>query len=229
MERIIISLGGSLIVPDNIATDFLIKFKELILNHVSQGLAFVIITGGGAPARRYQAALTALNPETTAEERDWIGIHATRLNGEFIRRIFNEAEPMVVLDPATFPETKKPIIVGAGWKPGCSTDFDAVLVAEHIGAKKIINLSNTAYVYDADPKTNKDAKPQPSLSWKAYQDIIPKEWQPGLNTPFDPIASQKAADLGIEVAIINGENLKSLDAYLRGEPFEGTRLGNGEN
>ena len=36
-EIIIISLGGSLIVPDNIDIDFLKDFKKLVLSHVEKG------------------------------------------------------------------------------------------------------------------------------------------------------------------------------------------------
>ena len=43
-ETIIISLGGSLIVPDNIDIDFLKDFKKLILSQVEKGKKFVIIT-----------------------------------------------------------------------------------------------------------------------------------------------------------------------------------------
>lgn len=46
-ETIIISLGGSLIVPDQIDTNFLKDFKTLVLSNVAKGKKFVIITGGG--------------------------------------------------------------------------------------------------------------------------------------------------------------------------------------
>ena len=43
----VLSLGGSLIVPEAIDTEYLIQFKEFVLKHVDQGEKFVIICGGG--------------------------------------------------------------------------------------------------------------------------------------------------------------------------------------
>ena len=48
---IIISLGGSLIVPEEIDIAFLEGFKEIILREVQAGKRFVIITGGGKICR----------------------------------------------------------------------------------------------------------------------------------------------------------------------------------
>ena len=42
-KRVVVSVGGSLIVPDAIDTDFLIRFKALILDKVKEGFTFSII------------------------------------------------------------------------------------------------------------------------------------------------------------------------------------------
>ncbi len=72
LRKIVISLGGSLIVPDEIDSAFLKKFKEIILEHDEK---FVIICGGGSIARKYQKALTEINGDNQ-EAQDWIGISA---------------------------------------------------------------------------------------------------------------------------------------------------------
>lgn len=224
-ERIIISLGGSLMVPNTIDTDFITRFKNLIINHVEAGKSFVIITGGGKVCREYQAQAMELNPKHTTDDLDWVGIYVTRLNGMLLRVAFGDkADSHIVTDPGTFPQTTKPIVIGAGWKPGWSTDYDAVMIAEKISSHTIINLTNIDYVYDGDPKKDSTAKPQEHLTWKQYRGIIPAEWSPGLNTPFDPIASKKAEEFGIEVAIIGGQDLDRLDKYLSGKSFIGTRI-----
>ena len=46
-----------------------------------------------------------------------------------------------------------------GWKPGFSTDNDAVVLAQRFSAGTVINLSNIAMVYSADPRKNTDARP----------------------------------------------------------------------
>src|SRR3989344_2183049 len=189
-ETIIISLGGSLIVPDQIDVDFLRDFKALILGHVKEGKKFVIITGGGKINNRYNAAAKALG-EPSDEDLDWIGIAALKLNAELLRVIFAEYANKKVVDNFSKAFTfEKSIVIGAAYEPGKSSDWDAVECTKTIGAKKIINLSNTDYVYDSDPKINPEAKKIEKISWPAYREIIPKEWTSCLNSPFDPIASR---------------------------------------
>lgn len=224
METLVLSLGGSLIVPDNVDAKFLREFVGLILKHVEAGKKFVIITGGGKVCRRYQDAAKEIR-EMSADELDWIGIHSTRLNAQFLRVLFgDQAEPEIILDPSLPLEMKKPIVLGGGWQPGFSTDHDAVVLAKQLGAKRIINLSNIDYAYDKDPKQYPDAKKIENISWAEYRELIPKEWNPGLSTPFDPVASQLAQAYGIEVAIINGRNIENLEKCLEGQEFLGTRI-----
>ena len=189
-ENIIISLGGSLIIPEEIDKDFLKSFKELIISHVKKGKKFVIITGGGKVCRKYQSAAQELS-SPSHEDLDWIGIASLKLNAELLRVVFSElANKKVVDDLANGFSFENSIVVGSAYEPGHSTDYDAVLAANTVGAKKIINLSNTDYVYDKDPKTNPDAKKIEKISWAEYRALIPTEWNPGLNSPFDPIASE---------------------------------------
>lgn len=221
---IIISLGGSLIVPEEIDISFLREFKALIESHVSEGKRFVIITGGGKINRRYNDAAKALS-DPTDENLDWIGIAALRLNAELLRVIFaDQAEEKVVNDLTEPFKFDKPLVIGAAYEPGKSSDWDAVQCARTIGAEKIMNLSNTDYVYDSDPKLNPDAKKIERISWGEYRKLIPLEWTSRLNTPFDPVASRAAEEMGLEVDILNGKNIANLDKCLRGEEFVGTKI-----
>lgn len=221
-ETIVISLGGSLVIPDSIDIDFLKNFRDLILSQTEKGKKFIIITGGGKIAREYiNVVKNITNP--TDDNLDWIGIAVTRLNAELLRVVFGESAcPKVIIDPDSINEMNKPIMLGAGWKPGNSSDLAAVHSAISVGAKKVINLSNTDYVYDSDPKTNPSAKKIEKISWKDYRSIIPEEWNPGLNTPFDPVASKKAEENGMTVIIMNGKSLQNLVKCLEGEDFMGT-------
>lgn len=223
-ERIVISLGGSLIVPEDIDSDFLKKFKEIILSHVSKGKKFVIITGGGRTCRKYNDALTEVNGSITPLELDWLGIFVTRLNAHMLQMVFGEelAQMKIIKDPTMDIDLSTPIRVGGGWKPGHSSDGAAIGIAKKIGAKKVINLSNIDHVYDSDPRENPDAKMFEQISWDEYLKIIPGDWSPGLSSPFDPIASRDAKGSGIEVVVMNGKPGENLDKYLNGEKFEGT-------
>lgn len=221
-EPIIISLGGSLIIPDEIDVIFLKNFRELILSQVNNGGKFVIVTGGGKICRKYQnVAKEISNPSN--EDLDWIGIASLKLNAELLRVVFGEyAHNKVIPNLSESFSFEKPIIIGSAYEPGQSTDWDAVLAAKNIGAKKMINLSNTDYVYDSDPKTNPNAKKIERISWAEYENLIPKDWNPGLNTPFDPIASKQAELIGLEVAMLNGKNIENLKNYLDNKEFIGT-------
>ena len=139
-EIIVISLGGSLIIPENIDVDFLKDFKNLILSHVEKGKKFVIITGGGEVNRRYNKAAKELaNPSD--EDLDWIGIASLKLNAELLRVIFGKYAHSKVIDNLGAPFSfDKNVVIGSAYEPGKSTDWDSVLAAKHLGARKIINL-----------------------------------------------------------------------------------------
>ncbi len=223
-ERIIISLGGSLIYPDAIDTEFISAFASLMRSYIAKGKSFVFITGGGKVCRRYQEALKQLRDIETVD-LDWMGIATTRANAMLVKLVFKEeAHSEIILDPNDAKGVSSSVIVGAGWKPGWSTDYDAIEMAIATGATRVINLSNIDFVYTADPRTNPDAQKIENATWAEYRKLIPSEWTSGLNAPFDPIASKYAEENGITVAILNGKNLDNLARYLDGDAFLGTTL-----
>lgn len=223
-ETIVISLGGSLIVPEEIDIEFLKSFRELILSEIQKGKKFILITGGGKICRKYQNVAKELT-NTSNKDLDWIGIASLKLNAELMRVLFSEfANPEVISDLSSDFSFEKSIVVGSAYEPGHSSDYDAVLGAKKVGAKKIINLSNTDYVYDSDPKTNPNAKKIEKISWSEYRKLIPTEWHPGLNSPFDPTAAILAEEEGITVITMNGKPIDNLKNCLSGGEFFGTTI-----
>lgn len=228
-EIYIISLGGSLIVPKTgIDWKYLKRFRELIIKQIKKGKKFVIITGGGNTARAYQNASGKVT-KLTAEDKDWIGIHSTRLNAHLVKTIFREyAHPRINKNPKTKANLKnhfksgEGLMVAAGWRPGWSTDYVATILAERLNAKTVINLSNIDYAYDKDPNKFSDAKKIKETNWKEFRKIVGDKWDPGLNAPFDPIASKNAEKQGLEVFIMNGKKIKNLEKCFKGEKFSGT-------
>jgi uridylate kinase len=221
---VIISVGGSLIVPNEIDIEFLKKLKVFILGRIEKGESFIIIAGGGKSARRYQEAAKNVT-ELTHDDLDWLGIHATRLNGHLLRSIFYEqAHPIINTNPNEPVPTTHSVVIAAGWIPGWSTDYDAVLLASNVGAKKVINLSNIDYAFTADPKKDPNATPIEKSTWPDFRKLLPDKWDPGLSSPFDPMAAKEAEALGLEVAIMNGEKLDQVANYLDGKPFIGTLI-----
>jgi len=222
-EAIILSLGGSLIVPQGkIAVNFLKNFKKLILKLLKQGYKIVIITGGGGVNRQYNKGAQKIT-KIKDLDLDWLGISITKVNAELIRIIFSKyAYPQVIADPNTKIKTNKKLIIASGWKPGCSSDKDAVLWAKNLKAKTIINMSDINYVYNKDPDKYADAKPLKQINWKDFLKIVGTKWSPKTSAPFGPPASKLAYKLKLKVIVLNGKKLKNLENYLKGKSFQGT-------
>lgn len=219
-ETIIISLGGSLVAPGEIDLGFLKNFKRAIGKHLKEKKFFILV-GGGKPARNYQKALLEFGAKSS--DRDWTGIDITRLNAQILKQVFvANCYSEIITDPTKKIKTNKSVIVGAGWKPGWSTDYVSVLIAKLYGIKTIVNLTNIDYVCDKDPNKFLDAKPLKEIDWKTFERIVGDKWSPGLSMPFDPRASKIAARAGLEVIIINGKKLDRLEDFLNNKPFIGT-------
>lgn len=224
----VLSLGGSLVVPNGgIDTEFLMAFNKFIRHQVSEyNRRFFLVVGGGATAGQYiNAGKTVVGSELTNEDLDWLGIHSTRLNAQLVRTIFRDiADPRVIKHYEIILKVDRPVVIAAGWKPGWSTDYDAVTLCQDYGVPDILNLSNIDKVFDKDPKKFPDAKPIDEISWKEYRKMVGDEWSPRLNLPFDPIASKLADELKLTVKILNGKNLDNLARALDGKPFVGTTI-----
>ena len=117
------------------------------------------------------------------------------------------------------------VLVAAGWKPGFSTDTDAVYLGEKFDAKTIVNLSNIEKVYTDDPRKNPDAKPLDTIFWADFRKMVGDEWTPGKNCPFDPIASKKASELSMKVICAGGKNIPNIQAILEDKEYFGTTIG----
>lgn len=229
-DKVIISVGGSLIVPhEGINTQFLTKLNNFIRKQLldNPNRQFFLEVGGGATARLYRdAGQEVIGHELTRDDLDWLGIHATRLNAQLIRTVFRDiAHPYIIKKYEIIRKVTEPVVVAAGWKPGWSTDYCAMLLGEDYGVKTVLNLSNIKQVYTDDPKKNPDATPIEKISWKDFRKIVGDEWTPGLNAPFDPIAAKKAEEMGATVVVMSGDDFENIENYFEGKPFVGTTIG----
>jgi len=220
-RTVMISLGGSIIVPDEIDVEFLKGFKKVIMDFVEKGNKAIIVCGGGKTCRRYQDAAAKVS-NLRNEDLDWIGIHTTRLNAQLVKTLFlGIVNEKIIHNPNKKIEFKKKVLIASGWKPGWSTDYDAVRLAHNFNVKTLINISDVPYIYDKEPKNNHDARPIKDISWKNFRKMVGDKWDPGLNVPFGPIAAKEAEKLKIKVIII-GTDLENLKNLLEGEEFNGT-------
>ena len=222
-KTFVISLGGSLIVPDSIDTIFLNRFFKLIRKQVALGHKFILVCGGGKTARQYIQALNKISTSSSAEQLDWMGISATWVNAKLIQLALADLSyPEIISDPNQKVNFKQKVLVAGGWKPGRSTDDDAVRLAKSYDSSTVINLSNVDYLYNSDPKKNRNAVKIENISWKNYLDMVGKKWDPGANFPFDPVAAQFARKHKKQVIIANGNNLPNLQRILGAKSFLGT-------
>src|SRR5688572_25176331 len=93
-QKIIISVGGSVIVPNNgITIKFLKKLNKFIRDQLAknENRQFFLVIGGGSTARHYRdAGKDVVGHDLTFWDLDWLGIHATRLNAHLVRTIFQD-------------------------------------------------------------------------------------------------------------------------------------------
>ena len=225
-KTIVMSLGGSIICPDKINIEFLKEFKNIILKELKENnTRFILICGGGMTARNYISSAKKLGVQDS-DELDWMGIHATYLNASIVKTMFKEdAYEYIINNPTTKFEPDRNIIVASGWKPGFSTDMDAVLLAKQFNADTVLNVSNIDYVYSADPKKDSNAIKIDKLTWKEYLNIIGEEWIPGKNAPFDPVASKEAMENNITVRMITA-TIENIKKYLETDESIGTIIKN---
>ena len=242
MTTKVLSVGGSIIAPDSPDVDFLSRFSAMVTDYLlkNEDARLIFVAGGGAPARVYQNAYREVlkkfndiqkkntiysSDDETNNACDWLGIMATRLNAQILKTVFGPlCKQEVVTDPTAVNDFTGRILVASGWKPGFSTDNDAVLLAEKFNADTVVNLSNIEKVYTDDPRKNPDAKPLDKISWADFRKMVGDEWVPGKNCPFDPVASKKASEMNLKVICAGGKNIENIRAILDGKDYIGTTI-----
>jgi uridylate kinase len=224
-NEIVIALGGSIICPKEIDSNYLRQFYLSIKKEIKKGSKFIIITGGGDIARNYQKSAQLIN-RVPNRERDWIGIYATYLNAHLLKAVFKkEAHPSIFNDRFKVKDFNGySVIIGSGWSPGWSTDFVATQIAVDLKIEKIIILGKPDYVYTKDPNKNKDAKKIEEIKWDDYLKMIPSRWRPGMSMPVDPVAARLAKKEKREVIVADGKNILNFRKILRNKKFNGSRI-----
>lgn len=222
----VLSLGGSMVsLSQGINTNFLRKFKKLIEERIELGDKFIIVVGGGFNARNSIQEAFKVNKFLSSNDQDWIGISATHLNANIVKSVFGElAYPVLIDNPKIKIKSTKSLFFSGGYLPGNSSDFVCSVLSKTYNVKDIINISNIDYVYSKDPKKHKDAKKIEEMNWSDFLSIVGDRWVPGLNSPFDPVASKFCQKEGKRVIILNGNNFVNLNNYLSGKKFKGTKI-----
>ena len=222
-KRFVIALGGSVICPKEIDSSYLRRFSQFIKREIRKGHKFIIVTGGGYTARNYQKVSMGIN-HVSKEDRDRLGVYATKLNACLLRTIFRKEANLAIFDERFKIKTfgTYSVIIGSGWKAGNSTDYVAVRIANDFKIRKVIILGKPDYVYTSDFQKDKKAKPIEKITWKDYLKLIPSSWSPGLSAPIDPVAAKLAKKENMEVIVADGKDLNNLKMILEEKKFKGT-------
>jgi len=222
----VLSLGGSLIIPNEINLKYLLNLKIILIEN-SKKYKFIITCGGGKTARIYINALKKGNINELFQS--FIGISCTRTNARFMNYLFNldNEKGIPHTTKSLIKEIKKKDILFCGaleYKPNQTSDSTAALLAKRFKTD-FINLTNVKGLYNKDPSKYKDVELIKKISWKQFDKLINKiKFKPGQHFVLDQNASRIIKESKIKTFLL-GSNLKELKKLLEGKEFEGTIIG----
>lgn len=221
MEKVVVSIGGSILVPGENDSDFIGKLASM-LSEIKNEVQIAIVCGGGKTARYYANIAKELGGDTYSQ--DIVGIGATRLNAQLLSLALGEMPDKVPEDPEELASNSKPgrIVVMGGTVPGHTTDAVSAMVAKALGADRIVNATSVDAVYTDDPRTNPDAEKILDMTIQDLENIVYKEHGASRSSVFDPLGVQIAKENRIDILIVEGRNLDELRNAIIGNDIKGT-------
>ena len=223
MEKVVVSLGGSVLVPDDDDARYLTDLAALLVDAASRVRLFAV-TGGGRPARYYIETGRALG--ISERTLDGFGIEVTRLNARLLGAALGgkaNRTPASTYAEATRLAKRFPIVLMAGTRPGHTTDRVSASLARVVRADRIVNATSVDGVYSADPRSHPDAK---LLERIGFEDLVrlagERHTTAGPSVVFDPMAARVVARDRIPLRVVHGRDLPSLRSAILGGPFHGT-------
>ncbi|PIP22740.1 MAG: UMP kinase [Candidatus Nealsonbacteria bacterium CG_4_8_14_3_um_filter_39_7] len=217
--KIVFSVGGSLVCPDEIDNGYIEKLSKFI-NKLAKKHRIYAVVGGGKTARKYVASLR----EFKANEFfcDMLGIEITRINACLLISALNLSY-MPYRKIVDASESAERIVIMGGTHPMHTTDGVAAMLAENVSADYFINLTNIDYVYDKDPNKFRDAKKLETVSYDELISISNQaEMKAGANNVLDLLAAKNIKRSSMKTFIINGKKLENVEKAIEGKKFIGT-------
>ncbi|MFH1222458.1 MAG: UMP kinase [Candidatus Micrarchaeota archaeon] len=219
---IVLSIGGSCVNPDGKPDVAFVKSIAALIRKSNE--KFGILVGGGRVARDYAAAARELG--ASEFDADEIAIVSTKQNAMLIVQGLKDIAYPVALND--FTKARKAalssrVVVMGGTIPGITTDTDAVLLAEAIGAKRLVNISNVSGVYSADPKKDPKAKKFDRMSYDelAALGVASDKRMAGTNFIFDMLACKLISRSKIEAHFVS-KDMKEIENAINGKKHGGT-------
>ncbi|UUX91939.1 UMP kinase [Methanoplanus endosymbiosus] len=218
MKTIVLSVGGSIIVP-SLESNKISEFAS-VLKSLSEKFKVFVVIGGGGEARRYISVARSLAiDEATCDE---VGIMVTRINASLLSwALGDDASPAVAEnynDALLYSKTSRIVIMG-GITPGQTTDAVSAVLAERSGADLLVNVTSIDGIYSDDPKKNSEAVKFDSLTHDELVDIVSSgKMKAGSNNIIDLVAAKIVQRSEIPLLVIDGRDPAAFkSAILNGE------------
>ncbi len=223
MEKVVVSLGGSVLVPGDDDARYLRDLAAL-LRGVSTRVKLFVVTGGGRIARYYIETGRALGiRERTLDE---FGIAVTRLNARLLGAALSgqaNREPAKTYAEAAKLARRHPIVIMAGTRPGHTTDRVSASLARFVHAARVVNATSVAGVYTTDPRKDPHARLLERMTFRDLIDLAGRgHATAGPSIVFDPVAARVVARDRTPLSVVHGRDPDALRSAILGEPFRGT-------
>jgi uridylate kinase len=224
--HIVLSIGGSSVMPEGKPNIGFLKALAKMIRESKHD--FGIVVGGGSPARTYANAVLELGKGQF--DADQVAVMCTKTNAKLVLSALGEMAPDDVID--TFEEAREAaksykVVVMGGTIPGITTDTDSVLLAEAIGAKRLVNVSNVEAIYDSDPRKNKNAKRYDKLTFEELNKLAGEsdKREAGTHFVFDLLACRLLARSRIEGHFVSWKKTEEIRNAIGGKKHNGTVVG----
>ena len=218
-----VSLGGSIIVPDDNDDAFLKRFSEMI-SSLCDRYQIYLVCGGGKIARYYIKVGRNLGlPENDLDE---MGILTTRINATLVAYSLGDRfvgkVPEDILEAHRLEKKGKVVVMG-GTVPGHTTDAVSAMLAKEVRATRIINGTSVDAAYTADPRKFPDAERLSRITHQQLYELVNVGMHgAGPSNVFDRLGAQVARDSHIDICILDGRDLNEMRAAIEGKPIKGT-------
>lgn len=223
MDKVVVSLGGSIIVPDDNDDAFLKRFSEMI-SSICDRYQIYLVCGGGKIARYYIKVGRGLGlPESDLDE---MGILSTRINAALVSYSLGETSvgkvPTDILEAHRLEKKGKVVVMG-GTVPGHTTDAVSAMLAKEVRAARIINGTSVDAAYTADPRKHPNAERLSRITHEHLYELVNVGMHgAGPSNVFDRLGAQVARDSHIDICIVDGRDLDEMRAAIEGQPIKGT-------
>ncbi|MBN1175366.1 hypothetical protein JXA48_01860 [Candidatus Woesearchaeota archaeon] len=245
MKTCVVAYGGSIVIPgDAYDQRAMTELSDILREY--QDLRFVLIIGGGKLCRRVTSSIRPLLVDANLSSceidvaNDEVGIAITKVNArKVISSLIEYLGDDIVYgeyidNPEIIPNTKHRVFIASGFKPGVTTDFCMMRLAQNFGAETAYKISNFPVVLNVKPTEFNSVLVDTyenisGISWQGIVDLVGDTFIPGGNYPMDP----PAAKLGLEISQkINNFTLyvgqkEEFEKMLKQTEFIGTVIRNG--